>query len=59
LMRKDVQLSAALISALELSLPISGSVARCWANSVERYPDNEDFNRIVEMPDGDKRGNIP
>lgn len=49
LMRKDVCLSQELIGALDIELPMSAKVAELWAHSSASIPDDEDFNRIVDL----------
>lgn len=59
LMRKDVALAADLIAQSGLSLPLAQKAASLWRQSAESIPDDEDFNRIVELEspktDGDAR----
>jgi 3-hydroxyisobutyrate dehydrogenase len=49
LMRKDVRLAAALAAESGVSLPVSGQIAKLWAESAANLPDSEDFNRIVTL----------
>jgi 3-hydroxyisobutyrate dehydrogenase len=49
LMRKDVRLSQDLIAALDIDLPMAAKVADLWAHSAASIPDDEDFNRIVDL----------
>lgn len=49
LMRKDVGLASQLVDDLELDLPFAALTASLWAGSAATIPDEDDFNRIVEL----------
>jgi 3-hydroxyisobutyrate dehydrogenase len=59
LMRKDVGLAATLMQNLGLTLPISGSVAKIWADSVAVLADDADFNAMTAHPDLQASGGQP
>lgn len=48
LMHKDVRLASDLLAALSLDLPVTQSVARCWAEACKQLKDADDFNRVVD-----------
>jgi 3-hydroxyisobutyrate dehydrogenase len=50
LMRKDVRLSQQLIASVDAQLPVASAAVKLWAESHQHLADEEDFNRIVEMP---------
>ncbi|MGE4339568.1 MAG: NAD(P)-dependent oxidoreductase [Pigmentiphaga sp.] len=47
LMHKDVRLASDLLTALSLDLPVTKSIAQCWAKACEQLEDADDFNRVV------------
>ena len=51
LMRKDVRLAGRLLEASGVAAPLSREVIGRWAASVERLPDEADFNRIAVVED--------
>ncbi|MEM6745702.1 MAG: NAD(P)-dependent oxidoreductase, partial [Pseudomonadota bacterium] len=52
LMRKDVRLAEALGEASATPLPAFEGVARVWADSAARLPDDADFNEIARPGKG-------
>lgn len=53
LMRKDVRLARQLAAEAGVSLPLAELAAELWAQSAEILADGEDFNRIVQLGDGE------
>jgi 3-hydroxyisobutyrate dehydrogenase len=49
LMRKDVRLAGRLLAASGLDAPVSREAIEQWAASVDRLPDEADFNRIAAV----------
>jgi 3-hydroxyisobutyrate dehydrogenase len=49
LMRKDVRLAARLLEASGLDAPVSREAIEQWAASVDRLPDEADFNRMAAL----------